>query len=121
MECGCESVIGLTRICATRIPSFAVKQLLTINPMKNYSKDDPYIPVATPVIGQKYHLSWAKDPAMVWVLLEIRGVNAYMETPKTKKKLTTQRAALRHTREEQWKIESEELRKKQEGAPAYDF
>ena len=51
------------------------------------------------VIGRSYHTSWAKNRGYVWQLLsfdESKNV-AELETPKTKKRLTTQLSSLRDT------------------------
>jgi len=50
-----------------------------------------------PTIGELYHLSWAQSRGMVWKLIDFNGDKALMETPKTKKRLTTKLATLRHT------------------------
>jgi ferredoxin-fold anticodon binding domain-containing protein len=40
-------------------------------------------------IGQKYHCSWANSKGMVWVLKNINGNQAILETPRTKKEIQT--------------------------------
>lgn len=47
------------------------------------------------VVGEKYHISWASDHKMVWVLKSWNSVYAFMETPKTKKSLSTKISDLR--------------------------
>lgn len=47
------------------------------------------------VIGRKYHLSWATNRAMVWVLKGYDSTYASLETPKTKKVLLTKLRDLR--------------------------
>lgn len=44
------------------------------------------------IIGRKYHTTWARERGMVWVLISFdRTKNqAVLETPKTKKRFTTQ-------------------------------
>jgi len=50
------------------------------------------------VIGRKYHCSWAKARGFVWVLIsfDTEKDEAVIQTPKTKKKLTTQLSSLRN-------------------------
>ena len=45
-------------------------------------------------IGQKYHCNWAKN-GMVWVLRDIVGSKATLETPRTKKQIQTSVNSLR--------------------------
>lgn len=46
-------------------------------------------------IGQKYHCSWANSKGMVWVLRDIAGNKATLETPRTKKQIQTNVNSLR--------------------------
>jgi hypothetical protein len=48
------------------------------------------------IIGRKYHCSWAKNKGYVWRLISFDESKneAVLETPKTKKRLTTQLSAL---------------------------
>jgi hypothetical protein len=50
------------------------------------------------VIGRKYHCSWATSRGFVWVLIsfDTDKDEAVIQTPKTKKKLTTQLSSLRN-------------------------
>jgi hypothetical protein len=52
--------------------------------------------VTNPVIDTKYHLSWASNREMVWVLRRIECGTAFLETPRTKKKLEAKVNDLRH-------------------------
>jgi len=47
------------------------------------------------VIGNKYHLSWASNKAMVWILKSYNSTHAFLETPRTKKKLSSKITDLR--------------------------
>ncbi len=47
------------------------------------------------IIGRKYHCSWAKSRGCVWKLISINEDVAILETPKTKKRITTQLSSLR--------------------------
>lgn len=48
-------------------------------------------------VGTKYHCTWASHPGMVWVLKGISQNNqAILETPRTKKIITTHVHNLRH-------------------------
>ena len=47
------------------------------------------------VIGNKYHLSWASNKAMVWVLKSYNSTHAFLETPRTKKQLSSKITDLR--------------------------
>ena len=40
-------------------------------------------------LGEKYHCSWANSKAMVWVLKAISNNQATLETPRTKRTITT--------------------------------
>lgn len=53
--------------------------------------------VIYPEIGKRYHLSWASNRGMVWVLDYINGNTVRMITPKTKKILETKTKYLRET------------------------
>ena len=55
--------------------------------------------VSEPVIGQKYHLSWAYKGA-IFVLVEIDGSTIYLDNPKYRRKklLRAKLSDLRHTR-----------------------
>lgn len=54
-------------------------------------KAEPLLPIPSTelpnFIGKRIHLSWA-PPGCTWVLKQIDGNTLYLETPKTKKKLT---------------------------------
>ena len=52
--------------------------------------------VTQPQVSVKYHLSWASNRGMVWVLKRIEGNIAILETPKTKRKLSAKINDLRH-------------------------
>ena len=54
--------------------------------------------VQTPVIGNIYHISWAKSTKMKWKLVKIEGNIAYLETPKTKKPIKCNTSELRDIR-----------------------
>lgn len=71
-----------------------------------YRRTDPLVPVDKPVIGQRYHLSWARKHGMVWVLVAIdeRG-RCTLRTPKTHKTLYAMARDLRHTRKQQTKLQ----------------
>ena len=69
-----------------------------------YRKEIPLVPVENPVIGQPYHLKWARSRGMVWILLEIQGDKAIMRTPKTKKQLIAKVSDLMHTRSQQARL-----------------
>jgi G:T-mismatch repair DNA endonuclease (very short patch repair protein) len=69
-----------------------------------YTRDIPYIEVTNPIVGSKYHLSWAGH-GCVWRLKEIKGEWVKLETPKTRKERWAKRADLRHVRRTQYKIE----------------
>lgn len=47
------------------------------------------------VIGSKYHLSWASSKSMVWVLKNYNSTHAFLETPRTKKQLSSKITDLR--------------------------
>lgn len=48
-------------------------------------------------VGTKYHCTWASKPGMVWVLKGISQNNqAILETPRSKKTITTHVHNLRH-------------------------
>lgn len=47
------------------------------------------------VVGRKYHLSWATNRGMVWILKGNDSEYASLETPKTKKVLLAKLADLR--------------------------
>ena len=49
------------------------------------------------VIGDKYHCSWATNNKLVWVLLSIHNNIATIQTPKTKRIITTNINSLRVT------------------------
>lgn len=51
--------------------------------------------VKEPLVLNKYHLSWASNRGMVWVLLLIMGDQCIVQTPKTKRKLTVKIKDLR--------------------------
>ena len=53
--------------------------------------------VIYPEINKRYHLSWASNRGMVWVLIAIQGDRGVMVTPKTKKMLNVRINDLRHT------------------------
>lgn len=57
-------------------------------------REEDYL-VQNPVINEVYHLSWAKNRGMVWVLTYIKEPYAYMRTPKTWKSLRTKLSDLR--------------------------
>lgn len=76
---------------------------------KIYRTVDPLLPVEHPVIGAKYHLAWARKHGMVWTLVRIEGDSAVLQTPVTKKWLRAKLVDLRHTRNEQTRIEREKL------------
>ena len=48
------------------------------------------------VEGRKYHLSWAYSNKLVWKLIsfDIEKNEAVLETPRTKKRISTQLSAL---------------------------
>ena len=75
--------------------------------IKFYSASDPLLPVENPIIGNLYHLSWAKN-GCAWVLKEINRDWVRLETPQTKKSRWAKKADLRHTRKSQNKIENNE-------------
>lgn len=47
------------------------------------------------VIGDKYHCSWATSNKLVWILISINNNIATLQTPKTKRILTTNINSLR--------------------------
>ncbi len=47
------------------------------------------------VIGDKYHCNWATNNKLVWILLSIHDNIATLQTPKTKRILTTNINSLR--------------------------
>lgn len=63
---------------------------------ENWEKDSPQIEVLEidriPTqlnIGEKYHCSWANSRGMVWVLKGVANNQATLETPRTKRIITT--------------------------------
>jgi hypothetical protein len=50
------------------------------------------------IIGRKYHVSWAKNRGYVWKLVSfnVDTNKAVLETPNTKKQLTTELTSLRN-------------------------
>ncbi len=46
-------------------------------------------------LGDKYHCHWAKNNKLVWILLSINNDIATLQTPRTKKILTTNINSLR--------------------------
>lgn len=52
--------------------------------------------VKDPIIGQPYHLSWAKR-GCVWILKSIIGEDCILQTPSRNKKRIDKLANLRHT------------------------
>jgi hypothetical protein len=70
---------------------------------ENWEKDCKVLPKPLPedhipktlVFGEKYHLSWASNYAMVWVLKSWNSTHAFLETPRTKKPLSAKIADLR--------------------------
>ncbi len=68
-----------------------------ISTEKQIRKEDKSYLVDKPKIGEKYHLSWAKEKGMVWILIGIvQNKKCTMMTPKTKKTLVTDISTLRH-------------------------
>ena len=70
---------------------------------ENWEKDVPHIEVleidripSELRVGQKYHCTWASHPGMVWVLKSVYLKQATLETPRTKKIITTNVDFLRH-------------------------
>lgn len=51
--------------------------------------------VQVPKYGNIYHVTWAKQKGMQFKLLSIVGSTAYLETPKTHKRVTCERHELR--------------------------
>ena len=43
--------------------------------------------VKNPTVGVKYHLYWASNRGMVWILHNIQGDRVHLKTPKTGKSL----------------------------------
>jgi len=73
---------------------------------ENWEKDIPHLPLQeidfiprTLKIGNKYHLTWAKG-SCVWILEQVVGNTAYLITPKSKKRLTSDINTLRCTNKE---------------------
>ena len=68
-----------------------------VTPTKNATY--AFSTVSEPVIGQKYHLSWAYKGA-IFVLVEIDGNTIYLDNPKYRRKklLKAKLSDLRHTR-----------------------
>ncbi len=58
--------------------------------------DEDHIPLNY-IPGLRYHLSWARNRGMSWVLVRVVNNIAYMKTPHTNKQLTTKLDTLRHT------------------------
>lgn len=71
---------------------------------ENWEKDAPHIEIldidrvpTELTVGTKYHCTWASSKGMVWVLKGISQNNqAILETPRTKKTITTHVHNLRH-------------------------
>lgn len=47
------------------------------------------------IVGDKYHVSWANNNAMVWILKGYDEIYAFLQTPKSKKDLTVKITDLR--------------------------
>ena len=63
---------------------------------ENWEKDAPLIEILEIdripkelVLGEKYHCSWAQSRGMVWVLKAVSNNQATLETPRTKRRITT--------------------------------
>jgi len=63
--------------------------------------------VLEPCVGCMYHVSWASH-GCVWrcISINIEKKTALLRTPKTRKEITVRLSDLRHTRQDQFKIES---------------
>ena len=51
--------------------------------------------VKTPILGRKYHLSWASNRGMVWVLHQVMNDKVILKTPRTHKQLIANTKDLR--------------------------
>ena len=47
------------------------------------------------IVGNKYHCNWASSKGMVWVLVNTYNNTAVLQTPRTKKTITTNINSLR--------------------------
>lgn len=62
--------------------------------MVEYSE---HFQVEEPIIGLSYHISFARNKGMVWILEKIKGQKAWLRTPKTKKPISCHVCCLRET------------------------
>ena len=63
-----------------------------------------YNSVSNPVVGEKYHTTWARKIGMVWRCIEIQETTVTLQTPKTKKIIPgVKKSDLLHIRKNNWK------------------
>lgn len=79
--------------------------------MRPDEKDFDDIPIEF-VIGRKYHCSWARVRAMVWVLKAINGEDCLLEARKSKKIVVTKLSALRDLNKNSNGLQKQKLKSK---------